>query len=556
MTPLITLVSGTYNRLGMLQGMIQSFRSQIPRHIDHEIIIVDGGSGDGTIPWLKSQSDIRPIFHDHLLGAIKAFCDGAEAAQGEYVLLANDDIVFKPFSVLRAVRYLEDHASTGAVAFADDRAAQLGHGRGHHVLQMPAVQENGIKVLVNYAQVGLFRKQLGEAAGWWGIHDEIMRAARTYGGDNFLSSRLWEMGYTVDAVHGCAVDDLISRDGVRRVNNSSGEKDSKLYYTRYPHGAVIPQVKKSVETNRLRIMVCPIYEPSFPGPMNLEYGLTEALAKKGLTWEIDYVNSPVDLVSAMSAWRPHLLLLQMHDAKAFSIDTLVRARQASPGTVIINWNGDAHESGLIAPDVLALLKHVDLQLCVNAKVLPVYAQHDIKADYWQIAFKDPVGELPVVPAHDVICLMNCYNDQRIALAKMLKELPYNVGLYGSCPDADGNTHYSFASSRALYQNAKIAVGDTFPDTEGFVSNRLFQALSAGVFLLQQHSPRLEEFTGLVPGRHYIEWTDLDDLRDEIEFWMTEGEPQRMDEIARLGRDYVRANFSYDAQIEKLWRLIP
>src|SRR5687767_6498686 len=55
--PLISIVTGTYNRLDSLQRMIKSVRSQMPRHIAYELVIVDGGSTDGTLAWCEAQAD-------------------------------------------------------------------------------------------------------------------------------------------------------------------------------------------------------------------------------------------------------------------------------------------------------------------------------------------------------------------------------------------------------------------------------------------------------------------------------------------------------------------
>src|SRR5690349_16831181 len=106
---LVSIVTGTYNRLPSLQRMVESVRAQMPRHLTYEIVVTDGGSTDGTIPWCESQPDICLIQHGKLLGAIRAFCDGARAAQGDFVIMANDDITFHDMSILRAVAWLEDH---------------------------------------------------------------------------------------------------------------------------------------------------------------------------------------------------------------------------------------------------------------------------------------------------------------------------------------------------------------------------------------------------------------------------------------------------------------
>jgi GT2 family glycosyltransferase len=75
---------------------MQSFRDNLLPGIPYEVVLVDGGSTDGTIEWAKAQPDVKLIEDGKLVGAISAFTRGAFAASGKYVLLANDDITFGP----------------------------------------------------------------------------------------------------------------------------------------------------------------------------------------------------------------------------------------------------------------------------------------------------------------------------------------------------------------------------------------------------------------------------------------------------------------------------
>lgn len=556
---LLSIVTGTYNRLALLQLMIESVRAQLPRHARYEFIVVDGGSTDGTLAWLAQQPDVRLINHGELRGAIRAFCEGARAATGDYVLMANDDVSFWPFSIMRAIAYLEEHRTCGGVAFADDRSKLLGHGHHHRVERMPGIGSDGKPTALYYAQVGLFRRWLGERVGWWGDQDAQMRQARTYGGDNFLSSSIWELGYSIDAVEGCAINDVLPEDSLRQHNRQIGQRDSAQYYSRFPRGPyakAFPAVPNP-QKERPRVVVMDIHDPRIPARRVREQGLAEAFADIGLVWHIDYVNESYDLPAIVRAWQPHLLLTQIHDTTRLNAAALRAARAEKPDLVIVNWNGDAHESGLVAPDILEALREVDLQTVINTAVVPTYEREGIRSAYWQIGYKQPAAEHPEgVPAHQVLWQGNCYDKRRLQIVTMLRTMGLNVGVYGSCPDANGNTHFDFAYQAALYERATVNVGDTFPNTQGFVSNRLFQCLGAGGFLLQQHSERLDELTGLQAGEHYIEWTDIHDLESKIFEWV---KPEKADErsrIASAGRDFVRANFSYQAQVNKLWQLLP
>lgn len=557
---LLSIVTGTYNRRESLAKMVESARREIPRGLEYEFVIVDGGSTDGTLEWAKQQPNTYVIEHGALLGAMRAFCDGARASRGEYVLLANDDIEFRPYSIIAAIAHLERHPQCGQVAFADNRYS-LTHGDGaqYQVEGVGATLADGTEVMVAYGQVSLTRRWLGEKVGWWGDRHPIMGKARTYGGDNFLSAGIWEAGYTVDAVSRAEITDHIERDNLRRDNASIGHLDSAAYYQCYPTVHIPAKLADAPRNDRLRILHLPIYEFRYPGKYNAEKGLTEALGGYGLAIEADVFNEPIDIIELVKAWQPDLMVTQIQGPGKFTPYILASCKNVAPGVVIVNWNGDAHERGLIGPDVIDMLKLVDIQTTINAKVLPEYERLGIRAAYWQIGFKDPVGQLPIMPEYEVLFQGNCYNEQRKQMVTALRAMRLentrrlNIGIYGNCEFSDGNTHYDFAAQRALYRNARIVVGDTYPGTQAFVSNRLFQALAAGAFMLQQASDGLRDYTGLTPGEHYIEWTDLDDLQAKIREWIGADKAEDRKRIAAQGMAFVRENFSYPAQARKLFR---
>lgn len=180
--------------------------------------------------------------------------------------------------------------------------------------------------------------------------------------------------------------------------------------------------------------------------------------------------------------------------------------------------------------------------------------HGIRAAYWQIGYEDASRALPEMPAHDVVFLGNNYNRQRSALEHALHANGRDVGLYGrGWRAAAGECLYDFDAGAALYGRAQIAVGDTFPNSQAFVSNRFFQALAAGAFLLQQQVPALEIYNpGLIDGEHYVSWSDLGDLQTKLAFWLDGRRRRTRDRIAAAGQGAVRAHYSFDAQVRKLF----
>lgn len=547
---LLSIVSGTYNRLSHLQRMMDSARRQLPSSLAYEFVIVDGGSTDGTLDWLRDQRDTRVIAHGELRGALRAFTDGARAAKGDYVLLANDDVEFEGDGIVRAITHLEKTFTCGAVAFADDRPA-LGYAPGYKVQVMDACSPDGQSVAVAYAQVGLFRRSLGELVGWWGADDPVMGRGRTYGGDNFLSAGIWERGYTVDAVSGVRVKDTVIPDALRAHNVERDVAIGNVYGQRYPRGPVIGSLPKPLppQPARMRILYLPLYEPGYG---QYKWGLRDALRRVGLVYELDYLAAPVNLARVVDTWQPHLVLTQFHSADPIGADAIAQARRFCPSSVWVNWNGDVYKEALTAPPYIDLLKQMDIQLVVNADVIPFYAERGIASAYWQIGF-EPVHYYPDTAAHDVVFQGNAYSDVRKEFGRVLTALPYDIGLYGrGWERASGETLYAFDRAGALCRNAKITVGDNQYGDAGFVSNRLFETLGHGGFLLHQHVPELEALTGLVSGLHYVAFTDLDDMRQKIAYYLDPAHETERERIRRDGQAFVQSRHSFDARVHELF----
>lgn len=571
----LSIVSGTYNRIHLLKAMLDSARQQIPAGVLYEFVIVDGGSTDGTIEWCKTQTDIHLIEQGELLGAVKAFDAGAFAAKGAYVILANDDILFRPGGILRAIVHLEETPTCGAVAFADNRLNK----DVFRTSPVPAISVDGRSISVPYAQVGMFRRWLGDHVGWWGLHGTF--PARTYAADNAISAAIWDAGYSVDAVPGCEIEDLIYNDELRTINTSNpdgGEHpDSKAYYDRWPRG---PQLKPAPTVTAphankreigLRTLYLPIYEAgrgiAQVRQREQKRGLRDALNRYGLVYEFDYLvyqhqhaALKIELMHILEAFKPDVILTQVHAPDVLTSEIVRDIRAICPRTVFINWNGDYWPEAQTSVKMLEWLRNIDLALVVNADLLPVYEQYNIPAAYWQIGYENPPGKLPDVRAHDIVFLGQNYNQERRAFGDVLLSLRnegVDVGIYGNYwkdGEAYPDCTYDFLQGAALYQNAKLTVANNpFPESLGFVSNRIFQALAAGgSLMLHQYVKGLRDLTGLTSGIHYVEWRTFDEFKDWVRYFLDpahEGERQR---IADAGHKFVTDYHSFDARLEHLF----
>lgn len=563
----LSVVTGSYQRLDLLKSMIESVRRYMHSGIPLQFVVCDGGSTDGTLEWLHQQPDVILIADGALTGAISAFTRAAYAATYDYVLLSNDDVVYVDYSILAALSYLQEHPTCGAVAFSDDRPA-VSKPDGFHVQTMTALNTQGQPVSVPYAQVGLYRRWLGDLCGWWGADDPHF-VSHTYGGDNYLTARILEYGYSVDAVDGIRVKDLVHEDILRRMNQEQEHANLRHgggYYARFtspPQMADRPRVDNPESAPRLRLLYLPIFESTvYPHHRTMKRGLREALQRRGELVEVDYLNEPYDLTALVSAWQPHILVTQCQR----DLIDLTQARAKQPEMLVLNWNGDVYLDALIDDKTLSWLKHnVDVQLMVNGAAVPVYEREHIPAAYWQCAY-EPVNESVFCAkpdqAPEIVLMGSAYSEKRRQLADVLTDLPYRVHLVGTgwvnYPDNNaGNTTYNFEVSNAIRRAAKIEVGDNqyWTDT-GFVSNRIFDCLAAGgALLLHQTVDRLEDFTGLRSGVHYIEWTDADDLKAKIAYYLNPKNEKKRAKIVKTAYDYVRTHHSFDARLTELFNVI-
>lgn len=227
----VSVVLGTYNRLSFLKATIASVRaSRI--EVPYEIIVVDGGSTDGTIDWLTEQRDIIAIVqHNRETSKGQArrkrswgyFMNlGFKCAEGRYVCLISDDSVVHPDTLANGVRHFErklaEGRRIGAVAF--------------YWRSWPEEQKYricltlGSKMMVNH---GLFLREVVEKVGW--IDDARYGF---YCADGDLSLKIWEAGYEIDASEDALLEHYERADPAIRQQNLGGlDSDWKSYLERW-----------------------------------------------------------------------------------------------------------------------------------------------------------------------------------------------------------------------------------------------------------------------------------------------------------------------------------
>lgn len=235
------VVFGTFNRLPLLQRAIASILWSNGGHAQGlEIVVVDGGSTDGSKEWLATQPGVHVIAQEGpLTGAVRAFNLGFGYCvdQGhDWVCHLNDDAELMTGNAIGlAIELMTKHPNIGEVAFEHDLRGRFGF---EHI--------NGVP----YANFGVIRRDAGIAVAkaqgddtgraWWNP------IYRTYGADTELGVWLWKLGWIVHEGKGLRVHDIQAQDALRAGNTGNNKNgDSDLFWSRWRNERLVKAARKS-----------------------------------------------------------------------------------------------------------------------------------------------------------------------------------------------------------------------------------------------------------------------------------------------------------------------
>lgn len=183
--PLVSFVVPLYNHLAHTQEMLSSLQAFLPENLDYEIILVDDGSSDGTAAWIDQLADpsIKSLLSSVNRGYAKSCNDGVRLANGAFVCLLNNDLLFKPGwlePLLEALESSELNAGVvGNIQFkvSDGSVDHAGvyltsEAQLQHINNIPNKNKKFVKNLAVTGACLLLRKSDFDAAG--GFDDQFL----------------------------------------------------------------------------------------------------------------------------------------------------------------------------------------------------------------------------------------------------------------------------------------------------------------------------------------------------------------------------------------------
>lgn len=147
-TPLVSIITPSFNQARFLEAAIQSVLSQDYPRIEY--IIVDGGSTDGSVDVIQKYADRLAWWvseKDH--GQTDAINKGFARATGKIFAWLNSDDTYEPRAVGQAVKYLLEHPEVGMV-YAD---CNYINEEGRVIGKFPAAQTDLPRLRQGYVHI-------------------------------------------------------------------------------------------------------------------------------------------------------------------------------------------------------------------------------------------------------------------------------------------------------------------------------------------------------------------------------------------------------------------
>jgi GT2 family glycosyltransferase len=109
----LSIIVVTYNSRRHVRDCLESIQ-RTARGIDHEVIVVDNASQDGTPDILRNEfPNVRLIANPENLGFARSNNQGIAQSRGRYILLLNPDTLVLPKTLATLLKEMNQSPETG-----------------------------------------------------------------------------------------------------------------------------------------------------------------------------------------------------------------------------------------------------------------------------------------------------------------------------------------------------------------------------------------------------------------------------------------------------------
>lgn len=114
--PEVSILLVSWNTLTETRACLESIPRSVDDDLAYEVIAVDNGSRDGSAEMLAEWPGVHLVRNEDNAGFAAAVNQAYARADGEYILLLNSDIRFRPGALSVLARFLRDHPDAAGVA--------------------------------------------------------------------------------------------------------------------------------------------------------------------------------------------------------------------------------------------------------------------------------------------------------------------------------------------------------------------------------------------------------------------------------------------------------
>lgn len=164
-TPLVTIVTPTYNQAFFLRKTIESIQQQTYRNIEY--IVINDGSTDNTESVLRELNGEITWYSKSNSGQANTLNEGWEQASGKYIGYLSSDDLLRPRAIAHLVEYMEAHPECVCVYPDSDLIDASGRIIKKNVCRAFDLHDLVVRQECYIGPGAIFRKDAFLTAGGW-----------------------------------------------------------------------------------------------------------------------------------------------------------------------------------------------------------------------------------------------------------------------------------------------------------------------------------------------------------------------------------------------------